>query len=75
MKRRPVTAPSTFMPMLFGSIVKQPSTKVPPWASVSTKRVVTPVPSQKIETSRQSSKRSTTRSCSAAPKGPFATAR
>jgi hypothetical protein len=30
MKRRPVTAPSTFMPMLFGSIVKQPSTNVPP---------------------------------------------
>jgi len=30
MKRRPVTAPITFMPMLFGSIVKQPCTNVPP---------------------------------------------
>jgi len=30
MKRRPVTAPSTFMPMLFGSIAKQPATNVPP---------------------------------------------
>jgi len=30
MKRLPVTAPNTFMPMLFGSIVKQPSTNVPP---------------------------------------------
>jgi len=30
MKRRPLTAPSTFIPMVFGSIVKQPSTNVPP---------------------------------------------
>jgi hypothetical protein len=30
MKRRPVKAPSTFIPMLFGSMVKQPSTNVPP---------------------------------------------
>ena len=30
MKRLPVTAPSTFMPMVLGSIVKQPSTNVPP---------------------------------------------
>ena len=38
------------MPMLFASIVKQPSTNVPPCASVSTKRVVTPVPSHARKT-------------------------
>jgi hypothetical protein len=45
MKRLPATAPMTFIPIVFGSIVKQPSTNVPPCASASTKRVVTPVPS------------------------------
>jgi len=75
MKRLPATAPMTFIPIVFGSIVKQPSMKVPPCASASTKRVVTPVPSQKIETSRHSSRRSTSRSWAAAPKGPFMTPR
>jgi hypothetical protein len=70
-----VTAATTFTPMLLGSIAKWPSTKVPPWASVSAKRVVTPVPSQKIETSWQPSSRSIMSSCSSALNGPFTTPR
>ena len=75
MMRRPASAPKTVAPMLFGSMAKCPSTNVPPWASASTKRVVTPVPSQRIDTSRHSSSRSIRSSCSVARNSPLTTPR
>ncbi len=74
-KRRPTTALITRMPILAGSMPNEPSTKVPPCASVRTKRVRTPVPSQTIDTSRQPASDSTSISCSSLPRGPFTTPR
>jgi len=76
MTRRPATTPTAFIAKLFGSIAKWPSTNVPPCPSASTKLVVTPVPSQKIEISRRPSRLSMSRSCSSTlPKKSLATPR
>jgi len=65
----------TFIPIVFGSIVKQPSTRCRALRRGQHEAGRDSGPSQTIDASRHSCRRSTSRSCAAAPNGRFITPR